>query len=75
VPITDPVSLKMPFRVGLPRVDVALTEPETGPAEAGGRQFGIVAEDQEAIVSVGQDKLGELLGMVVIGLAQARWPR
>jgi len=27
------------------------------------------------MVSVGHDKLGELLGMVVIGLAQARWPR
>jgi hypothetical protein len=26
-------------------------------------------------VSVGQGKLGELLGVVVIGLAQARWPR
>ena len=27
------------------------------------------------VVSVGQDKLDELLGMVVSGLAQARWPR
>jgi len=61
--------------VGYRAVDAALTELETGPAEAGGWQFGIAAEDKEATVSVGQDKLGELLGMVVIGLAQARWRR
>jgi hypothetical protein len=29
----------------------------------------------EAIMSTGRDKLEELLGMVVIGLAQAWWPR
>jgi hypothetical protein len=52
-----------------------LTEPETGPAEAGGWQSGIAAGGKEAVMSAGQDKPEELPGMVVGRLAQARWSR
>jgi choline dehydrogenase-like flavoprotein len=44
-----------------------LTERETGPAEAGGRQFGIAAEGKEAIMSAGQDKLEAGYDVVVVG--------
>jgi hypothetical protein len=52
-----------------------LTEPETVPAEAEGWPFGITAEGEEAIMSVGQDRLGKLSGMIVIGLVRTGWPR
>jgi hypothetical protein len=48
-------------------VDVALTEPETASAEAGG----IITGTQEAIMSIDQDKLQEFLGMFVTDLGAA----
>jgi hypothetical protein len=46
-----------------------LTEPETGAAEAGGGPSGITAGIRGAIMSVGQGKVEEFPGMVVIRFA------